>query len=67
MTQRTTDRDRWSDAMEVVEKVSRNPFRHGEYLDIRIIGPNLSIALMGLDDFKELVRRARMELSLIHI
>ena len=54
-------RDRWSVSMEVVEQVPRNRFRKGEHLDIRIVGPNLSLTLMGLDDFKELVRRARME------
>ncbi len=52
-------RDRWSDALEVVDGVSRNPARQGQHLDIRIVGPSLSITLLSLDDLRELITRAR--------
>jgi len=53
-------RDRWSDALDIVEQVPRNPARYGQHLDVRLIGPSCSITLLSIDDFKELVRRARL-------
>lgn len=54
-----TQHDRWSDALSVVNSVSKNPDREGEHLDIRIVGPKCSITLLGLDDFRVLISRAR--------
>jgi hypothetical protein len=52
--------ERWNDAMSIVESASKNPARDGQHLDIRIVGPGLSITLLSLDDFRELIARARM-------
>jgi len=47
---------KWKDAILTMDSVSSNERRKGDHLDIRIVGPDCSIFLMELEEFRQLVK-----------